>query len=209
MELKWFAGGIALVVVLAAAFFFLGQGNNSPAMPAKEVAAIASGHAIYANDVSMEIRRLSISGINASRDDALNVIITRKVLIAEAAKQGIAARGSETEQSFSSFIASKNMTRQQFVELLSQNNLSLDYFMAVLNDELSVKKLVESQVPPKFIIKYDDVYALYNERYNGTDVSFESIEKNLTDELTAIRRSEYKQAYIAEMVSKAEVISFS
>jgi hypothetical protein len=208
MDLKWFAGGIALIVVLASAFYFLGHGSEAP-VTTKEVAAIAAGHAIYANDVSMEIRRLSISGITASRDDALNVIITRKVLIAEAARQGITAKGSEAEQSFSSFIASRNITRQQFVGLLSQDNLSPDYFMAVLNDELTVKKLVEAQVPAQFIIKYDDVYALYNERYNGTGVGFDSVEKNLTDELTAIRRAEFKQAYISEMVSKAEVISFS
>ncbi|MFH1182259.1 MAG: SurA N-terminal domain-containing protein [Candidatus Woesearchaeota archaeon] len=208
MEWKWFVGGIILVAV--AAFFILNHGTSEQPQPtSREIVAIAGGQAIYSDDVTNEISRMALIGTGISRQDALNVLITRSVLASEAAKQGVIVKGNETEQEFSRFIAGRNLTRAQFERMLAQKNLTLGYFMSVLNAELTVKKLVEAQLPLQFIIKYNDVLKLYNERYNNTNITFDQMEKNLTDELTKVRQEEYKQDYIKKILSKAEVISFS
>lgn len=208
MEWKWFVSG-AVIVAIVAAFFILNPVDKEPQVPSREVVAIANGQAIYSDDVTNEMNRMSLLGTRISRQDALTVIITRFVLANEAAKQGIIVKGGETEQSFSGFIAARNITRTEFEKVLIQENLTLSYFISVLNAELTVKELVEANVPMQFIIKYNDVLNLYNERYTNTNITFDQAEKNLTDELTKIRQEEFKQDYIKKILAKAEVISFS
>jgi hypothetical protein len=208
MEWKWFAAGI-VIALAAAAFLIFTPDKQEPILPSREIVAIASGQAIYKDDVSAEISRMAVLGAAVPEEDALNVIIRRDVLTKEAANQGIYVKGSETQQEYKSFLAGRNFTTEQFGLMLIASNVSQDYFVSVLGQELTVKKLVESQVPAQFLIKYNDVLTLYNERFNGTNVSFDSAEKNLTDELTLIKREEYKQDYIAKIMSKAEVVIFS
>jgi hypothetical protein len=208
MDWKWFLAGI-LIVAIAAGFFLVKSNNEPVANTTKEIAAIANGRTIYASDVSKEIARMAAINTNVSRETAANVLVTRTVLMQEAAKQGIVVNGSETQQAFQDFLAKRNITRVQFEGTLSSKNLTLDYFMTVLNQELTVKKLVEAKVPANFIIKYDEVLQLYNKRYNGTNITFDKAEKKLTDELTAVKIEEYKQAYIQGLLSRAEIYIFS
>jgi hypothetical protein len=208
MDWKWLLAGMLIAAAVFGAIA-LSQGHNEKPAVSTEISAVVNNRTIYAADVSREVARMAVIGTAISREDALYALITKAVIVEEAGKQGIVVKGNETQRAFEDYIASKNYTRTQFEGMLQKSNLTIDYFMSALNQELTVKKLVEAQVPGRFIIKYDDVLQLYNGRYNNTNVSFDDVEKNLTDELTVIKQKEYKQAYISGLLSKAEIFTLS
>ncbi|MBN2453996.1 hypothetical protein JXB11_00460 [Candidatus Woesearchaeota archaeon] len=80
---------------------------------------------------------------------------------------------------------------------------------AAEKEGLSVAELIENHTSSPYVMKADDVEALYNETYAGTNVSFEEVESVLVGQLMEERKEAAAAAYIQSLLDSAQITVFS
>jgi hypothetical protein len=201
MEWKWFFLGVVVAITGIAFFNFINSSNeeNDKAV-SREIAALVNGAPVYADSV--------IVSENITFDEALKSIIENTVLLQQAEREGIVVTGNEVERAFKDYLAAANISEEELSTVLKEKNSSLNSFISSLHSDLVVKKLISAHIPSNFVIKFEEVEALYNESYRGSNVSFDAIESKLINELIEKRKEEAKRNYIDSLLSRSEIVVF-
>lgn len=202
------AAAIILFAVFAVAFLGGCSGKVSPEGKSREVAALVNGANIYFDDVNGEYASLSPEQrANITKADALSFLIEREVLYQAAVKEKLAATDDEVASEYSYFLLTANLTEAQLKDNLVARNSSLEKFRVALKKQVLISKLLDRKVPTQFIVKREEVEAVYNSsRFPSLGIPFEKVEKNIIDAITASRQRTQRAAYIEFLKTNADVL---
>lgn len=144
-----------------------------PPVPADAWATVDGRH-ILAAEVEKAYQRtrdvnatISSEEVQAAKMSALEGLITQDLLLAKARELMIDVTESDIDKAFAE--SKGQLTEEQFQQALSRRNLTADDVRAGLRRDLTVQKVLESQVTSKVIISDAEVSDFFNanrERFN-------------------------------------------
>jgi peptidyl-prolyl cis-trans isomerase SurA len=167
------AAGLAALSLFSACNRTASAPAPPPPVPADAWATV-NGRNIVAAEVEKEYLRtrdvnatLSREEVQAAKMSLLEGLITQDLLLAKARELMIDVTQSDIDKAF---MATKgNLTDEQFQQELSRRSLTADDVRASLRRDLTVQKVLESQVTSKVIITDAEITDFFNanrERFN-------------------------------------------
>ncbi len=199
---------VLIFIVAAAAFSGCTIFRSDESGPSREVAAIVNGEKIYFDDVNGEYalmppeQRASIA-----KADALSFLIEREVLYQAAVKDGLSATDAEVKQESEFYFQESNQTEAQLKLQLAAAGSSVEKFNLAMKKQVLINKLLDKNVQSQFIIKHEEVEALYNaSRFPLLNISFDEAQKTLVDLINTQRLVAARNAYIEALKNKADVL---
>jgi FKBP-type peptidyl-prolyl cis-trans isomerase (trigger factor) len=141
------------------------------------VIAMVNGQAIFNHEVDFAVRQFLLKMgkdpnffVNQQKDtsiynQALNWLISIRLLAQEADKNKIKVEQSEIDASMNSFKRTFS-SEQKFQDFLTQNHLTRETFISDLTDELKVQKLLDQKVTAQ-VVEITDQEALQYYNDNG------------------------------------------
>jgi len=161
-------GVAALAVVLALAIMMI---------PRAEVAARVNGERITAEDVEEMQARYGVS-----HDQALDHLITEKLLYQEARNKGHALSTRDAEFELHTQLAAMNMTREDLDLQLQFHGISYEEYLEGFRTGLSIQNYLEATIEvteEEAMARYDELAELYGESLPP----FETVKQQIIAEL--------------------------
>ncbi|MFU8796205.1 MAG: hypothetical protein ACNA7X_02770 [Dehalococcoidia bacterium] len=184
-------GVAALAVVLALAVMMI---------PRAEVAARVNGERITAEDVAELRARYDRYGMSISFDEALEYLITEKLLYQEARNKGHALSTRDAEFELHTQLAAMNMTRQDLDLQLQFHGISYQEYLEGFRTGLAIQNYLEDTIEvteEEARARYDELAELYGESLP----LFEIVEQQIIAEL----QQEAMPSLIDELRGKASI----
>ena len=205
------AAAIVLTVLIAAVALAGGCaifGRGSEPKSSREIAALVNGEKIYVDEVNEAYASLTPGqAASITKADALSFLIEREILYQEAVKQGVQAADDEVKQEYEFYLLAGNLTETQLKFQLAGSNSSIEKFRSGLKKQILINKLLDKKVPSQFVVKHEEVEALYNaSRFPKLNISFDKAQKTLVDLLNAQRQRAARDKYIDALKDKADVL---
>ncbi|MBI2141692.1 SurA N-terminal domain-containing protein [Candidatus Woesearchaeota archaeon] len=198
---------VLIIMVLAALIVGCARGKIGPEEKGREVAAIVNGARIYFSDVNEEYASLAPEQkANVTKADALSFLIEREILYQQALKEGFRATAEEVESEYLVFAALSNLTEAELKSQLAARNSSVEKLKSVLLKQVLIIKLLDKKVPRQFVIRHEDVEAVYNASFRQTGLSFEQSENAIVELLSAQRQKAGRERYIESLKEMADVL---
>jgi len=179
-------GVAALAVVLALAIMMI---------PRAEVAARVNGERITAEDVEEMQARYGIS-----HDQALDHLITEKLLYQEATSKGHALSTSDAEFELQTQLATMNMTREDLDLQLQFHGISYEEYLEGFRTGMSIQNYLEATIEvteEEAMTRYDELAELYGESLPP----FEAVKPQIIAEL----QQEAMPSLIDELKEQASI----
>jgi hypothetical protein len=102
-----------------------------------------------------EVQALSDSQ-KIPKEQALVQLIQEQLLIVEAENQGLTPDNDELEKRFAQ-VAARYKSREEFLEILRQNNLTEAQYLNFLKDQIAKEKLIRKEIVPKIKITSQEI----------------------------------------------------
>lgn len=199
--------GILLIIALAALIGGCARGKIEPGERGREVAALVNGARIYFDDVNAEYDSLAPEQKDSiTKADALSFMIEREILYQEALEEGLKASPEEVDSEYLVFAALSNLTEAEMKSQLAAKNSSVEKLKSTLMKQVLISKLLDKKVPRQFVIRHEDVEAVYNASFREKGLSFEQSEKAIVEILSAQRQKTDREKYIESLKDKADVL---
>ena len=179
-------GVAALAVVLALAIMMI---------PRAEVAARVNGEKITAEDVEEMQARYGIS-----HDQALDHLITEKLLYQEARNKGHALSTRDAEFELHTQLAAMNMTREDLDLQLQFHGISYEEYLEGFRTGMSIQNYLEATIEvteEEAMTRYDELAELYGESLPP----FEAVKPQIIAEL----QQEAMPSLIDELKEQASI----
>ncbi len=152
---------IAVIVVAAAGYYF-SQQNPAPQHQESVELVYVNGEAITQAELDTEFARLPDQyKVLTTKEDFLDQLITKKVLLQQAASQGINPTPQEIELQYEQ-LKVQFQSEEQLLELIAQQNLTLEKVKAQLGESLQVDQLFEQAVA-SIEVQESEMLAYYNQ----------------------------------------------
>lgn len=202
---------IVAIVVAAAISGCAIFGRGGEPVSSREVAALVNGEKIYFDDVNEEYALLSPEQqASITKADALSFLIERKILYQETVKEGLKATDAEVKQEYEFYSQANNLTESELKFQLAAGGSTIEKFKLALKKQILINKLLDKNVPSQFVIKHEEVEALYNaSRFPLMNVSFDKAQKSLVEFLNSQRRLASREKFVEALKSKADVLIVS
>lgn len=202
-------GIILLIIALAA--LIVGctreKAESGPEGKGREIAAMVNGARIYFDTVNEEYATLAPEQkASVTKADALSFLIEREILYQEALKEGFKATAGEVDSEYLVFTALSNLTEAELNSQLAARNSSVEKLKSALMKQVLISKLLDKKVPRQFVIRHENVEAVYNASFRETGLSFEQAEKTIVDLLSAQYQKADRESYIESLKDKADVL---
>ncbi|HLD97204.1 MAG TPA: SurA N-terminal domain-containing protein [Candidatus Nanoarchaeia archaeon] len=200
---------VVLVVIVAAAVLsgcaIFRSGDSGPS---REVAALVNGEKIYFDDVNEEYAFMPPEQqASIAKADALSFLIEREVLYQAALKEGLSATNAEVKQESEFYFQESNQTEAQLKVKLAAAGSSAEKFNLAMRKQVLINKLLDKKVPNQFVIKHEEVEALYNaSRFPLLNISFDEAQKSLVELINTQRLVASRNVYIESLKDKADVL---
>jgi len=181
-------GVAALAVVLALVVMMI---------PRAEVAARVNGERITEQDVAELQAR---AGMGISYDQALEHLITEKLLYQEASNKGHALSTSDAESELETQMAAMNMTREDLDWQLQQHGISYQEYLEGYRTGLSIQNYLEATIEvteEEARARYDELKELYGDQLPP----FETVKQQIIAEL----QQEAMPSLIDELRDRADI----
>ena len=192
---KFVLSALILAAIFLAAFLFFSSGKE--AQP-REIALLVNGEPIYADQIEKEFQTVSPEYLNeVNRDDIIDFLVEKTILLQEARKVGIKATDAEVAALYESHPGPEKLMKEQ--------NLTRQEFVDTLKEQAAIDKLLELKIRTSRVIKEEEVRQIYGLNYKPRNISFEDAEEEIVRFLIENRPEILRRAYIKSLKSKAEV----
>lgn len=199
---------IAVLMAVAVLGGCTGAGKNSAGLNQDHIAATVNGENVYFQDVNefYAYQTLEQQAV-LTKSDALSQVIEREILYQEAVRNGFGATTEEIALDYNNFLNARNMTAAAEETELAAKNSSVERFRSALGKRIAISKLYDSKIPSQFIIKHEEVEALYNASdFRSLNISFDDAESSIVNYLTAQKRTAQWNSYVASLKDSAKVM---
>ncbi len=204
---RWqLAGGIwgivgvaALAVVLALVVMMI---------PRAEVAARVNGEKILVEDVQQIEEQYRQQGMSISFDQALDQLITQKLLYQEVRNEGYALSTSDAESELEAQLAAMNMTRDDLDMQLQLQGISYEEFLEGFRTGMSIQNYLQAavEVPEVTEEEIEELYDYYRQMIPEEDLPpLEYVRADLVMELKQQKRLKAESDFIDELRDKADI----
>lgn len=148
--------------------------------------------------------RQDIEDLDLLKEQALNILIDEELLRQDADKAGITVSEEEVQEQFSDI--KKEVSEEEFVAHLEQNQLSEKEYKKELSNSILLDKYFESEIPTIEVTE-EEITELYEERRNAREdyPDFKEIEEQLKLELISQKEHDELQVKINELRDEAEI----
>ncbi len=100
-----------------------------------------------------------------ARDEVLDTIIDKKLIMQEAAKQEISVSDAELKAAENQMLSNNNMTPEMLKEQLAQMGMDYDSYLDTLRNQILQSKLVNYEIRSRIIITDDMILDYYDTHY--------------------------------------------
>jgi parvulin-like peptidyl-prolyl isomerase len=155
---------VSIIAVIAILLGVLNADRITPILSGEEVVARVNGNAIYLSEVNAEYAKVPpLYRPMFTKKLVLDQIISQEVLVEEARKQGIRIPKSEMDQLIEEAIEKSGNTRSEFLQILAQQNSSLEELTEFYELSLVIDRLITQEVINKIEVSPEDVEEYYNQ----------------------------------------------
>lgn len=120
---------------------------------------------ITEEDVALELKTLPAAPLAESSTDITNAAVERiarkKLLLAEAGKQGITKTEGEVDREVHEFLLTNQITKEEFLQQLAKKNVTFEQFRSVVRTQLLINELLTKTIVPRVAISSEEVSAFY------------------------------------------------
>jgi len=208
MGKTWLALALLLAVAILSSTLIFGCTSPSKSQ-SREIAAMVNGEKIYFDDVTEYYNAYMTLQQRATmtKSDALSLVIEREILYQEATKQGFTATSVEMNNEYKSYLSANNLSESRFSKELVLENSSITSFKTNIGKRIVIGKLLSSVIPSNFVIKHEDVEAVYNaSTFAQQNVSFDDAQQSIIDYLTSQKQQAAQDSYILGLKDKSQVL---
>jgi hypothetical protein len=200
---------VAIVAVAVLLSVLLSGCSNKVPLENKQIAAMVNGEKIYFDDVNeyYNVYFTPQQQVTMTKADALSLVIEREILYQEAAREKFTATDEEISKEYKSYLSSSNQTESRLGKDLQAKNSSISNFKRDIGKRIAIGKLMATIIPQKFIIKHEEVEAVYNaSKLNASGVTFDQAQQEIINAITLQKQQAYEASYIDALKQKANVL---
>jgi parvulin-like peptidyl-prolyl isomerase len=206
----------AIGVVLLLVVVWKGDLPFSGSFSGSDVAVTVNGIEISEEDVQAELAKIpayyySMMDNATIRSAILDQLIARELIMEKAESLGVSATQQEVEDALANVTAQAQMTQEEFLQRLEEENLTVDEVKALLEKQIIINKVIDAEVLKNVQITEEDILAYYeNATADLVQVRASHILICYTDALRCEQNRTQEEAYaqaqdiIAQLKDSAE-----
>lgn len=199
---------ITIIAVIAIIAIFLVLLNINKIFPvAKSPVAIVNGKIITKQDIDATLKTMPAAlRSRMTYESILNQTIMNKLLLEEAKKFDLIAKDSEVKKALDDSISLAKLTKQEFENYLTEQNLTMKDMEEFYKLHLSIENLIQKEIRPNVKISDEEVIEFYENNSEALEnVSFKDAEEELRQflENEALRKS--LADYVTNLMSTSNI----
>ncbi|MEW6409328.1 MAG: peptidylprolyl isomerase [Nitrospirota bacterium] len=152
-------------------FLFLFTTASASSVIIDRIVAVVNGDIITLSEVQKINAVYSSQNI---RRDALNDLIEKRLILQEAKKLGIKTTDDELKDAIEDIKRKNNIDDTGFMSLLAKEGVTLEEYKANLKDQLTIGRIVETEVRSKIVVTDKDISDYYREHLKDFTLPEES-----------------------------------
>ncbi len=152
-------------------FLFLFTTASASSVIIDRIVAVVNGDIITLSEVQKINAVYSSQNI---RRDALNDLIEKRLILQEAKKLGIKTTDDELKDAIEDIKRKNNIDDTGFMSLLAKEGVTLEEYKANLKDQLTIGRLIETEVRSKIVVTDKDISDYYREHLKDFTLPEES-----------------------------------
>lgn len=165
----------ALAAIFLFFIFFELSVNYSLAVTVDRIIASANNEIITLSDYKKYVSKIdNIEDQEKVDENILKSLIEEKLILQEARKIGLNVADEDLEQSIVDFQKQNNLSKDDFLKKLSEEQISLKDYKKLLKVTIISAKLIEKEVNSKVFVTDEDIANYYNK---NKDTFLQSTEK--------------------------------
>ena len=170
-----------------------------------QLVAIINGDEILRDDVEAIQSQMQMQGMQVEVDAAINQLITHKLLVQEAQRQGYEVTQEEIEARFEA----QGLPSEQIREILAEQNMNYDDFIEEQIKEAKLLLLIEDTIQ-SIEITSDEAEQFYIEQAEimGLEETFEELEEDIKYFLAEQQANTELSLLAQDLLQTAEVEMF-
>lgn len=142
------------VIVIVLILNLLASGVN------QSVALTVNGDEITNEELQNRLAFMQTMGVQATQDQALDEIVTEKLLLQEANRRNVDVSKEEIDQEYNAILAANGLTEEDLKSQLESGSVSFDYFETYFENNLIISKLID-QVISEIEVSDEDINLYY------------------------------------------------
>jgi len=154
---------LILAVIIIGVIVYMAVKFDFSANKEDRVMAVVNGQPIYKSEITERYNLLK-STLNPliTEENVLNLTITDKLLLQEAAKKGITTSNEEVSNLINEIMSQNNINEEELKKDLALKNVSYEFLVGVYKNTLTINKLVDSYFS-NITVSDKEVREFYNE----------------------------------------------
>lgn len=207
--------GILVVVALAIGAVYLlteNQETTGQTISAQENEKIASvnGESITLEDVHRAKETLEITSEEmVTNEKALQRVVSEKLMLQEAEKEGISFTFEEAEQHLEQEMAKTGRTLEDVKEALEENERSYEEEVRIYGEQMTIQKLLAEKVPEPEITD-EQARAYYeqnkNAMFTGEVVPYENVAPQLKQAIAQQEQQKTITEYLTNLRESSDIV---
>jgi len=141
-----------------------------------------------------------------TKEAYLDQLINEKILLQEVDKQGIELSDSEFDELKENIFINNNVSESEIKDLLAENNITYDYFIAYYKKQVLITKLLNKTTIDDIDVSEEEIKDYYEQ--NEADFAgqtLEDSEENIRIMLISVKQREVLTKYIDGLKSEADI----
>ena len=204
---------LIVLALCAAALIFLAVRQESVNEPngsegnekrEREIVALVNGREIYADEIDKELATVppeSREGL--SGEDALNFIITRKLLLIASEEEGVVVNSREIENLYGNYAGL--FGRNDTLQLIAEQGFTLEEFAERMAEQAAINALMDKKRAEYVVVKREEVQQEYELNYAQRNVSLEDVEKDIVLAIAEKKKKDFPEAYAKGLRERARI----
>jgi len=199
--------GIAAVAVLTVLLIL-----GTIGAPGSDVLASVNGEKITTEDAARVQASYLQSGMNITTQQALEQLITEKLLYQKAEEAGYSLTPEEAEQELQTQLGAANLTREDLQAQLDWSHISYEEYLEDFRRQLAIENYLNDTVPVDAVTEeearayYEDYRESFLQQYPDQPFPpFEQVQSEIVKLLSQEKQQEAMLILIEELKEKADV----
>lgn len=204
---------LIVLALCAAALIFLAvrpesvnepNGSEGNEKREREIVALVNGREIYADEIDKELATVppeSRKGL--SGEDALNFIITRKLLLIASEEEGVVVNSREIENLYGNYAGL--FGRNDTLQLIAEQGFTPEEFAERMAEQAAINALMDKKRAEYVVVKREEVQQEYELNYAQRNVSLEDVEKDIVLAIAEKKKKDFPEAYVKGLMERARI----
>ncbi|MFH1133202.1 MAG: SurA N-terminal domain-containing protein [Nanoarchaeota archaeon] len=202
---------VGIIVVVAVVLIILYADKLFPKQQPeqdKQVAALVNGKEILLAEVDKQFDAIPESYRTLyPKTVVLDQIISRELLLQEAAAKGIVTADEEVTALINSMKA-QFPSEADFNALLAQQNLTIEELSKQLKNQLTISKLLNQSVFQNLMVSEAEIKAYFDENAAGENVTLDEVREDINTILLFDKQKDAYNRFIDQLRTKATIVNY-